>query len=249
MGSCRLCRQVRSLVDSHIIPDFQFKALKKRDGRYYVLSPNPEEKERTGQRGITERLLCAECDNERLQRNEDYYARFWSRTSLPNTTQNKQLLIFRDHDYKRAKNFLLSVLWRMSISTREIFGEVCLGEKHEEILRAGLLADREFAEDLYPIIVTALFFDGAFHEDFILEPDSDRIEGNRTYRCVISGMLYTFIVGSAPLSPPLRALSLRRAEFPVARMEVRDVPFLAHAVERLGRANAIRAAGKQKGEA
>lgn len=240
-GSCRLCLEVRPLVDSHIIPGFQFKPLKKIDGRFHVLSPNPEERERTGQKGFTERLLCAECDNVRLQRNEDYFARLWSRGDLPNTTQTKRFLIFRDHDYKRTKNFLLSILWRMSISSREVFEAVSLGPKHEEILRAGLLTDREFAEDEYAVTVTAPFIDGKFYEAFILQPDSHRLHGNRLYRCVISGMLYTFFVGSTPLVPELKALSLRKAEFPVARIDAQEIPFLADAMHRLGQANAIRA--------
>ncbi len=221
-GICRLCLASRPLVNSHIISDFQFKALKQ-------------------QRGFTERLLCAECDNVRLQRNEDYFARLCARGDLPNTTQHGRFLIFRDHDYKRTKNFLLSVLWRMSISSLEVFKAVSLGPQHEEILRAGLLADREFAEDEYPVTVTAPLFDGVFHEDFILQPDAARMDGNRTYRCVIAGLLYTFFVGAAPLQPALRALSLRRDEFPVARMEVREIPFLAQAVGELGRANNLRA--------
>lgn len=240
-GPCRLCLQVRPLVDSHIIPGFLFKSLKKIDGRFHVLSPNPSEKNRTGQKGFTERLLCAKCDNERLQRNEDYFARLWSRGDLPNTTQTPRFLIFRDHDYKRTKNFLLSILWRMSISSLEIFAVVSLGPKHDEVLRAGLLADREFAEDEYAVTVTAPITNGNFYEDLILPPSSHRLHGNRLYRCVISGMLYTFFVGSAPLAPELKALSLRKAEFPIARMDLQEIPFLAAAVHRLGRANAIRA--------
>ena len=227
-------------MQSHIIPAFQFKSLKKGDGRYYELTPDPAEKERSGQRGFTERMLCAECDNVRLQRNEDYYAKLWNRDVLGAPQEYKRFLIFRDHDYKRTKNCLLSILWRMSVSTHEVFRAVSLGEKHEEILRAGLLADREFAEDEYAVTVTAPFFEGEFHEDFILQPDSHRLHGNRLYRCVIAGMLYTFVVGSAQVVPELRALSLRKDEFPITRMEVRDIPFLASAVGRIGRAQAVR---------
>lgn len=241
-GICRLCLQERPLVRSHIIPAFQFKTLKKGDGRYYELSPDPTKRERPGQRGFTERLLCAECDNIRLQRNEDYYAKLWMRGPLAAPQEFGRFLIFRDHDYKRAKNYLLSVLWRMGVSHHQVFRAVSLGAKHEEILRAGLLADREFAEDEYPLTVTAPFFEGEYHDDFILQPDCHRMDGNRLYRCVIAGMLYTFVVGAAPLVPALRALSLRKDEFPVARIEVRDIPFLAHAVSRIGRAQALREA-------
>lgn len=237
---CQLCLQERDLVQSHIIPAFQFKPLKKGDGRYYELSTNPAEKERPGQRGFTEKMLCAECDNVRIQRNEDYFARLWNRGPLEAPQQHGRFLIFRDYEYKRVKNCLLSILWRMSLSTHEAFGAVSLGEKHEEILRAGLLADREFAENEYAVTVTTPFFEGEFFEDFILPPDSHRMDGNRLYRCVIAGMLYTFVVGSARIAPALLAMSLRKDEFPIARMEVKDIPFLAGAVGKIGRAQAIR---------
>lgn len=63
---------------------------------------------------------------------------------------------------------------------------------------------------------------------------------NRLYLCVIAGILYTFVVGSARIAPPLLAMSIRKDEFPVARMEVKDIPFLASAVGKIGRAQAVR---------
>ncbi len=239
---CRLCLHELDLVQSHIIPAFQFKPLKKGDGRYYQLSTDPAKREQPGQRGFTERLLCAKCDNVRIQRNEDYFARLWNRGPLEAPQQHGPFLIFREYEYKRVKNCLLSILWRMSLSTHKTFGAVSLGKKHEEILRAGLLADREFAEDEYAVTVTAPFFEGEFFADLILPPDSHRMDGNRIYRCVIAGMLYTFVVGSARIAPALLAMSLRKEEFPVARMEVKDIPFLADAVGRIGRAQATREA-------
>ena len=192
-------------------------------------------------------LLCAECDNRRLQKNEDYFARLWTRGPLSEPQRHGRFLIFRNHDYKRCKNFLLSILWRMSVSSLDVFKEVSLGLKHEEILRTGLLADREFDEREYAVTVTAPFIDGRIYEDFILQPDSARLDGNRIYRCVITGMLYTFFVGSAPLRPEVHALSLRRAEFPMAQMEVSDIPFLADAMSRVGQANAARENSKRRG--
>lgn len=229
-----------SLVDSHIIPNFQFKGLKKVEGHFYELSTDHNVPERKQQRGFTERLLCAECDNQRLQKNEDYFARVWSRGPLPEPHQHGRFLIFRNHDYRRCKNFLLSILWRMSVSSLDIFKEVSLGRKHEEVLRTGLLADREFDEREYAVTVTVPFIEGRLYEDFILQPDSARLDGNRVYRCVIAGMLYTFFVGSAQLRPEVYALSLRRDEFPVAKMEIQEIPFLAHAMRRLGHANLAR---------
>jgi len=240
IGVCRLCGLIRPLVNSHVIPDFNFKPLKEKEGRFYVLSPDPEKKERKLQRGFTERLLCAECDNVRLGRNETYFAKALERGPWPRTTVTNRLIIFRDHDYKRTKNCLLSILWRMSISSLELFKDVSLGPKHEEVLRLGLLNDREFAEDEYPISVTAPLIDGKHYADLILQPDSTRIDGNRVYRCVISGLIYTYYVGSGRLDQDLKLLTLRHAEFPIVKAEVREIPFLAQAFRELGSANAIR---------
>jgi len=43
----------------------------------------------------------------------------------------------------------------MSITSRDYFDEVSLGEKHEEALRLALLNDTEFAEEEYPVLLTA----------------------------------------------------------------------------------------------
>jgi hypothetical protein len=49
-------------VESHIIPNFQYKPPKEGDGYFLVLSTDPAKKEFKRQKGITEHLLCAECD-------------------------------------------------------------------------------------------------------------------------------------------------------------------------------------------
>lgn len=64
--------------------------------------------------------------------------------------QNDRTFVIRGYDYKRLKNGLLSILWRMSISSREFFREVSLRPKHEEALRLALLNDTEFEEEQYP---------------------------------------------------------------------------------------------------
>jgi hypothetical protein len=74
IGQCRLCLEQKALVDSHIIPNFQYKPLKKQEGFFYHLSTDPSKPERKEQKGITERLFCLECDTVRLQKNETHLA-------------------------------------------------------------------------------------------------------------------------------------------------------------------------------
>lgn len=227
-------------MDSHIIPNFQIRMLKRSEIRYYEVSTDPNVKDQPKQRGFTERLFCAKCDNVLLQRNEDYFARILKSRPLPNTEKTERLLVIRDHDYKRTKNFLLSVLWRMSISSLGIFQAVSLGEKHEEAIRVRLLFDQEFDESEYPIIITAPFINGRFHSDLILQPDCIREGGNRVYRAVIAGLLYSFVVGSVKIDSELPGLGLTKDALVIIRKDAREISFLSEALHQVGRANAIR---------
>lgn len=239
-GRCRLCLTDQPLVDSHIISNFLYGPLKEKEGLFYILSSDPKKKELKQQRGITERLLCAKCDNERLQKNEKHLREVLFGGHALDGTQDGRFLIVHGYHYKRVKNGLLSLLWRMSLTSREYFSEVDLGGKHEEAIRLALLNDMEFAEEEYPILLTAPLFEGRFLGDWMLPPDFSRTGGNRVYRCLISGFLFTFFVGSAPLDPKFAPLLLRRKEWPILKARVDEIPFLNEACLLLGRANAIR---------
>jgi hypothetical protein len=238
-GRCRLCNTQGPLVDSHIIPNFQYKPLKKAEGHYLVLSTNPEKKPIKKQKGITEYLLCAKCDNERLSRYEDHLAKLLFRHP-PGSKQTGPLLVVTGYDYKKLKNALLSILWRMSVSSDPYFTEVDLGTKHEERLRLALLNDTEFQEEEYSILLTAPLFKEQQLGAWTLPPDFTRSEGNRVYRCLISGLLFTFIVGSAPITSLTRPFILRRMSWPIVMGKVEKIPFLLDACLQLGRANALK---------
>lgn len=128
----------------------------------------------------------------------------------------------------------------MSLTKNPYFSDVDLGKKHEECLRIALLNDIQFAEEEYPILLTAPLFNGKDLGNWILPPDFIRVEGNRVYRCVISGLLFTFFVGSAPLGKAARPFILRLKNWPIVRAKVEDFPFLFDACLRLGKANMIR---------
>lgn len=243
-GKCRLCLRDGPLVDSHIIPKFHFKPLKEEEGHFYIVSSDPAKKELKEQKGITEHLLCAKCDNERLQKNEDHLARVIFGGHPLDGKHTGRLLTLGGYDYKKVKNGLLSVLWRMSITTRPYFDGVELGPKHEEVLREALFADMEFPEEQYPILLTAPFFEDQFLGDWMLPPDYARVGGNRVYRCLISGLLFTFFIGSAPLDAIFAPLILRRDKWPIARARVEEIPFLLDACIQIGKANAIREASR-----
>jgi len=239
-GRCRLCNTPGPLVGSHIIPNFQFKPLKEKDGYFLILSTDPAKKEIKRQKGITEHLLCAECDNVRLSRYEDHVAKVLFGGHPLHGHYTDRLHVISGYDYKKLKNGLLSILWRMSVAQDPYFASVDLGPKHEKRLADVILNDVMLPEEEYPLMLAAPFIQGAVLGDWILPPDFARVHGNRVYRCLIAGLLFTFIVGSAPLDASYKPLILRQNQWPIIKAKVEEIPFLLDACVRFGRANAIR---------
>ena len=237
---CGLCHLQARLVNSHVIPNFHYKAMKGGENRFLVISTDPIKRETYRQKGITEYLLCSRCDNERLSKYEKHVREILFGGFPLDSKCDGRLLSFRGYDYKNLKNGLLSVLWRMSVSLDPFFREVDLGARHEERLREALLNDTEFEEEEYPILVTAPIFQGQALLQCMIPPDFTRAYNNRVYRCLISGKIFTFLVGSAPLAGTIRGLILRRKEWPVVRANVEELPFLSAAILQLGRASIIR---------
>ena len=239
-GVCRLCLTNGWLVDSHIIPKFFYKPLKEEKGSFLYLSNDPNEKEDREQKGITEYLLCETCDTKRLQKYEDYLARVIFGNRKLKTQHSKLLIEFSDYDYKKVKSALISILWRMSITSDPFFKEVNLGTRHLEKIRSALLNDSEFQEEEYPVSVAAPLFEGKFLSDMMVPPSFVRLDGNRVYRCVISGLLFHFFVGSATLDGNDKRLLLRRTSWPILKVPAQKIPFLWDILINIGRARTIR---------
>jgi hypothetical protein len=70
---CALCRQERALIDSHLIPAFVIRAFKDEAITRFLRRPtNPNVRY---QDGMTEKLLCAHCDNVLLSAGEAAFAK------------------------------------------------------------------------------------------------------------------------------------------------------------------------------
>lgn len=108
IGRCRLCLcdDVR-LVDSHIIPDFVFRWLKKNSFTgYFRTSTVPNNRT---QRGLTKNWLCAKCDNETFgsKLEEPFAKTIFSPVVIEN--QNIENLKYDE----KLLRFCVSVLWRV----------------------------------------------------------------------------------------------------------------------------------------
>ena len=137
-GICKLCGEQKILLNkSHIIPEFMYRSLFDEHHQIHKFEPNSyfsgESKIQKPSSGDYEgSLLCAECDNERIGDLESYAAPFlYAKGDLPDHIK-AVVKNYRGEDgfgystigntnYTKFKLFLLSILWRASVSKRDFF--------------------------------------------------------------------------------------------------------------------------------
>jgi len=130
---CHLCLQERELCESHIISEFFYRdsyddkhkmsILKEQDPRIY-----------RSFKGEYEKLLCADCERFLNQTYENYFDNFWYRKRTLPAYYHHSVFIVKGMDWIKFRLLMLSILWRASISSRETFSKISLGE-HEERIR------------------------------------------------------------------------------------------------------------------
>jgi len=204
--SCSLCKQNKELRNSHIIPEFVYTALYDKKHKFHVLSTLQDRPRPMEQKGIRERLLCGDCEQQLSV--YEKYAREVLLGGVEIVVQNEgNLLKLSELDYVKFKLFQLSILWRASISSHPMFSRVRLGP-HEEIIRKMIQAGNPGKQADYPCIIFGLTSESDIHGNFIDQPRKLHIEGHTTYRFVFTGFMWSFYVSSHKLPPLLRQVAI-----------------------------------------
>ena len=210
MPKCRLCLEEKSKLQkkSHIIPSFMFKPLK-RDKSFVEFTTKhiDEGKEpRTRFDGPHQGdLLCHDCETKLLSGFESYSSNLLyggaitPERLLPKAESRSEHLrlphlVFSNIDYRKFKLFLLSVLWRSSISTLPMFNEVHLGP-HEERIRKIIFEGNPKDEDCYPIAIST-YTHRVPSESYIVAPPLrlKMKDGYTVYLFLIGATFYMYFV-------------------------------------------------------
>ena len=157
-------------------------------------------------------LLCSDCDNRLLGGYESYASKAIyggklqeDESPVCNNYINKEGVQFStctNISYAKMKIFLLSILWRASISSRPLFSEISLGA-HEEIIRKMIYDEAPGNINDYPIIIMTSIKDKSMPKDIIFHPSKLRMEGgSRVYNFMIGAIYYLFYVNSKSHSLP-----------------------------------------------
>lgn len=232
-GICKLCLKEKYLLnESHIIPEFLYKEIKKTTGLKKIVildKKNPDKKHypKRAPKGEYEKgILCQNCDNNIIGGYEDYAAKVFN---AEENEDNGGIIISHNNgsisrdiaphffvsniDYKKFKLFCLSILWRASISKRNIFENIDLGPKHNEAIRKLILSGEPDDFDVYPIRLSSVIEAKQIDPNFILSPYFHRnSRGIKMVTFFISGFVLSFFLYSKnhKISNDITEFSIRK---------------------------------------
>lgn len=212
--TCKLCLQNKTLKKSHIIPKAFYKPVNDKKNRTFPISMD-NTRLRLIQSGITEKLLCGCCEQKFsrweniLKKTLTAFESKKSKSLIFTTTRYPDLFKVNNIQYQEFKLGILSILWRMSIASNNLFESYDLDNCYKNKLRKLLLSELLVKETEYPIKVTRYETDGKFHPGLILTFKPDYFENSIFQSFVIWGhhfrimMDYT-IFSSLPIDIFLR---------------------------------------------
>ena len=224
--SCALCQSNSPLQNSHVIPEFFYTELYDKFHRFHTVPFDAAEPERFKQKGIYEKLLCKACE-QKFSVWEKYAKEAFCQGIGIQIEPDGPLLKLSNLDYRKFRLFLLSLLWRMGVSSVHFFSLVNLGSRHEEILRLALLNEDPLEPLQYPCLM-AVVHDNKLPPDWISQPMHMK-------SVVINGMLFQFYVTSHSLPAIFAdACISKKNEMRIVISEIQEIPFLAKYLAELG---------------
>ncbi|WP_305817385.1 hypothetical protein [Photobacterium leiognathi] len=134
--NCRLCGKDEVLQKSHIIPKSYLKGLKNGNGQLMSVTCDETTIPKKINSDPKEDLLCRSCEQFLSDNYEKYGTRLFK--SSRGVKKTKKYIEFNGFKYTEYYLFLISILWRASISSLEEFSNVRLQEKIESILATSI---------------------------------------------------------------------------------------------------------------
>ncbi len=191
IGICKLCHLQKELCDSHIIPEFFYKPLYDKDHKFIRmnLEPSALKMKRYIYKGIWEQLLCKECELT-LSKYEKYASEIWKSKfqNLPDKFNN-----LKDIDYVAFKLFLISIIWRCSVTNAKSFS-IDLGI-HQEIMRRMIIEGNPGKYDEYGCIISAIFYnEEELAKDLVWPLEDFDLEEFKCYRLGFGGFIWMFLI-------------------------------------------------------
>jgi len=143
-------------------------------------------------------ILCHDCDNKILGK-LDRYASLTLYEGNEKILENRitkngtKYIYSAEIDYTYFKLFLLSILWRASISNRLFFKEVQLGP-YEDQIRQMILNNDPGEQMQFPCLIITYLNLKDYPKNLVAQPSRIRKNGGTVYRFLIGGMIYIYYI-------------------------------------------------------
>ncbi|HZX16973.1 MAG TPA: hypothetical protein VFF22_08950 [Pseudomonas sp.] len=128
---CGMCSSSEPLQNSHIIPRSYFRSLKNGCGQLYEVSSSEKVKSKLTNSDPKEELLCLNCEQFLSLTYEKYGTRLLKDEKIK---YGKAFVIFKSFRYKEFYLYLISILWRASISKIARYDHIDLGNSINSLL-------------------------------------------------------------------------------------------------------------------
>lgn len=211
IGECKLCRQQKRLLKrSHIIPEFFYDQSGVYNEKHQMYQFEVQEyikskKASYRHTGVYDKnILCENCDNVLLGQLESYSRRVLyggldksnqiDCKNYKNPNDGLEFSIIENVDYKKFKLFLLSILWRATISRQEIFRNITLPDDLKESLRKMILDQNPGKFNDFPIATLSNVRNSHIPSDMIGQPIKAINKGKITITFLISDWIFIYRV-------------------------------------------------------
>lgn len=204
LAKCALCLQTDRLVKSHVIPKFNFRQIKAAagGGQYHKMPLDSLLPRSRGQDELQERLLCLKCDTVILREGEANLADllFGDRGITKMELHGEGAWTISGLNFGLLQHALLSILWRMHISSLDFFRGINLSCEWSETLRLSILNRKPLGEFFIPVTCTIPLLYGDHHIDWMLTPYSNETEEGVVVVCLVAGFVFSYVLDI--VSPP-----------------------------------------------
>ena len=210
--TCRGCGEERKLIKAHIIPRSFYIDLRNNAKYLHVIPSKPSL--RVGRSHIGDYdmgILCHDCD-QYLATFDEYGKQVLIKQVYPFEEISREGVVagwtIRGGNAIRLEKFILSILWRASLSERKFFQKVKLGP-YEKVLKEHLWGDESHHKSFGCVI--AKFRESkratGSHKT-ILDPHPFRYEGKNYYRLYLGGYVVWVRVDQRNSSDIIRSCEL-----------------------------------------
>lgn len=129
---CAMCGLDKPLQNSHIIPRSYFRSLKGKDGQLFVVKADEGNNPKLSNSDPKEKLLCRDCEQFLSDSYEKYGTRLLKDKNKVKRTE--QGVVIKDFKFKQFYLYLISILWRASISTIQPYKHIFLSNEINQLL-------------------------------------------------------------------------------------------------------------------